>query len=427
MEPIKKVLKNGMRVVIVPLKDSQLVSLGIFVQAGSKNENDRTNGLAHFLEHMMFKGTINRTSDEIMSTLDNLGASYNAATSYEFTFYEIHGHKDDTMKFLEIMTDLYLNPAFPEKDMEIEKGVVIEEINMTHDNHNRQVSNDLHRVMYKGYPMERTIIGNKKNILNMKRNDLIEFRKKYYVPKKSVFVVAGNVDSKKVMAFIEKNFQDIKNPKEYSGIPKTEDMQKGVNLLVKHKPELSQKLVMIGFRGADMNNKDKYVLNIISDILSSGFTSRLFELLRTKLGATYFNSADHDDYIDHGIFSIYMGISEGKLEEAIKGVFQEIKRLKKEKVPKKELDKVKKKIEVAMHLQLTKPRDHVLWYGFNEMFYGKNYPTLEEEGHIYQDISPEEIKRVANKYFVKDRLNVIAHGQGLDKQIMKSLVKLFKN
>ena len=173
---------------------SDTVSIGIFVRVGSRYENDETNGISHFLEHMMFKGTKHFPSNTLVSNLDNVGASYNAETAYESTSYYISGHKDNIDLFIKIICDIYRFPLFREDDVIVERNVVVEELNMYKDDPHDIINDMIHEKMFQNSALKYSVIGTKKNIMSFTRNDLVKFQKKYYVPDRTVIVIAGNFE-----------------------------------------------------------------------------------------------------------------------------------------------------------------------------------------------------------------------------------------
>src|SRR3989338_8476388 len=191
----KKTLKNGLRVIIVPMADNPTVTVLILVEAGSKYENKKINGISHFLEHMCFKGTVKRPKAiDISKELDAFGSQYNAFTAQEYTGYFAKSDARHFSKIFEIVSDIYLNSTFPEAEMEKEKGVIIEEINMYEDLPNRHVQDLVMELLYKDQPAGWNISGEKKNILNMKRENFIKYKEVHYLPEVTTIVVAGKIN-----------------------------------------------------------------------------------------------------------------------------------------------------------------------------------------------------------------------------------------
>ena len=261
----KKILDNGIRVILIPQKKSNIISMAIFVKAGSRNENKYNNGVAHFLEHMMFKGTKKRTTKQLLNDLDSKGAWYNAATSHEYTMYEMHGNYKDTIFFMDILLDIYKNSTLKKKDINIEKGVIKEEMNMYLDNNQRTVMEKIYSLVYKNSSMGMSIIGPKTNILNFKKKDFEDFKNKYYLPENTVIVVSGNFNEKKVYKKIQKDINDFKrqNIKQIKEIILTQYIQLKPNYSF-IKKNIKQTIISICFKSNSMYNvEDNMKINLL--------------------------------------------------------------------------------------------------------------------------------------------------------------------
>src|ERR1035437_9929142 len=206
----KKVLHNGLRVITVPMKDNPTVTVLVLVEAGSKYEEKKVNGISHFLEHMCFKGTIKRPKAmDISKELDALGSQYNAFTAQEYTGYYAKSDSRHFKQIFDVVSDIYLNSTFPDTEMQKEKGVIIEEINMYEDMPQRHVQDLMMQLLYGDQPAGWNIAGEKKNILNMKRNDFVNYKKQHYLPEATVLIVAGAVTEKQVMREVKKIFSVV--------------------------------------------------------------------------------------------------------------------------------------------------------------------------------------------------------------------------
>ena len=192
MKLYKKTLDNGMTIALVPMTNVSTVTAGFFVKAGGRNETEETNGIAHFLEHMMFKGTKTRSSKDVLYQISMLGLSYNAYTTNEETVYFMSGDPADTKKILDLVLDIYINPVLATKDIEVEKKVIIEERRMRYDAPYAKIWRALYKKFFDGTSLERELIGSEDNILSFDRRNFIDFRKTYYQPSNCIFVVAGN-------------------------------------------------------------------------------------------------------------------------------------------------------------------------------------------------------------------------------------------
>ena len=194
----KEKLNNGLTLVLIPLKDEKIISVGIFIKVGSRYETDENNGISHFLEHMTFGGTNTKTENEIMAKLDSVGALYNAATSREFTYFYTNGNYKDSNILLDIILDMYMNPIFPEKKIKKERLVVLEELGMHNDDNQMLLYDDVMNLMYNFTTLGNPILGSYETVSNITRDDLLNYHNKYYTPNNSILVVSGNFNHNKI-------------------------------------------------------------------------------------------------------------------------------------------------------------------------------------------------------------------------------------
>ena len=326
MEAFKKItLANGLRVILVP-QEGPATTVLVLVEAGSKYEEKRINGLSHFLEHMCFKGTSKRPrAIDIAGELDSIGSEYNAFTSHEWTGYFAKAQYKHTAKILDVVSDLYLNPVFDEKEIEKEKGVIIEELNMYEDTPQRKVADLFLELLYGDQPAGWDVGGKKEIIRTLNREDFLKYRSANYVAKATVVVVAGNFQEKEVLKDIEKHFGGISTG-EKAGKPKTLEAQDKPEILVRHK-QSDQTHLIIGCRTFSAFDPRKYALDILADILGGGMSSRLFQKVREELGAAYYVRAGTDLFTDHGYLAVSAGVEHTKLNIVIEAILGELKRI----------------------------------------------------------------------------------------------------
>ncbi len=235
MQFLKKVLKNGLKIITVPMKDNPTVTVLVLVEAGSKYETKKINGISHFLEHMCFKGTTKRPKAiDISKELDMIGSQYNAFTAQEYTGYYAKSDARYFKRIFDVISDVYLNSIFPDAEIEKEKGVIIEEINMYEDMPNRHVQDLITELLYKDQPAGWNIAGEKENIKNMKRDDFVTYKGEHYLPEATVIAVAGQVTEKEVMKEVNKIFKKVPRGKKSPKI-KVEENQTKPQALIKFK------------------------------------------------------------------------------------------------------------------------------------------------------------------------------------------------
>lgn len=404
----KKVLKNGLRVVTIPMKDNPTVTVLVLVEAGSKYEEKKINGISHFLEHMCFKGTSRRPKAiDISKELDALGSQYNAFTAQEYTGYYAKSDARHFRQVFDIVSDIYLNSTFPEAEMQKEKGVIIEEINMYEDMPARHVQDLMMKLLYGNQPAGWNIAGEKGNILKMKRREFVKYKKEHYVPKATVLVVAGKITPKQVMKEARSIFGDIKNSKK-SGKLKVKDAQRRPAVLVKFK-KTDQTHFVLGVRTYDLFSKNNPVLSVLGGILGGGMSSRLFQKLREEMGVGYYVRAYNDTYTDHGFFQISAGVDNKRIKEVLEAVLEECRKLKNIKVSEEELNKVKECLIGNMKLGLESSDDIANFYGGQELL-KKEIKSAEEKAQAIRKVTAREVQTLAKKIFKNNALNLALIG-----------------
>lgn len=416
----KIVLKNGLRIVLVPMKGNKTVTAMILVEAGSNYETKEKNGLSHFLEHMCFKGTKKRTCADITFELDAVGAESNAFTGNEYTGYYTKAHSKRLPVLLDVLSDVYLNSTFPAEEMEKEKGVIIEEINMYEDMPHRKVWEVLESLLYGDTPAGRPIIGPRENIRAMKQEDFVNYHRAHYHPQSTVVVIAGGFEPKKALALVKKQFADMK-PGKKEGKGKVKEIQKEPAVKVFEKKS-DQSHLVLAFRTIGLAHEDRRKLGMLSNVLGAGMSSRLFKRLRDELGICYYVRASHDTYTDHGYLAISAGVANNRLEEAVKTIVEEIQKVKKELVSADEMKKVLSFTTGHLVMSHESSDSNADLYGFQELHH-QPIESLDAKIKKLQTVTPKEIQKMAIKYCVPERVNFALVGPAMNEQKILGILK----
>ncbi|MES2416434.1 MAG: pitrilysin family protein [Patescibacteria group bacterium] len=422
MKAKKTILKNGLRVITVPMKESPTVTALVLVSTGSKYETKEINGLSHFLEHMCFKGTSKRpTARDISTELDTMGAQYNAFTGQEYTGYYAKSDAKHFKKIFDVVSDIYLNSTFPEAEMQKEKGVIIEEINMYEDQPMRHVQDLIMEIMYGDQPAGWNIAGPIENIKKMKRDDFVKYKKEQYVPKATTVVIAGGVNEKDMMKEIKKAFGNLKNDKK-SGKLKTIEKQNTPQIKIKHKAT-DQTHFVLGFRALNVFDKKNTILSVLAGILGAGMSSRLFHKLREEMGVCYYVRANTDPYTDHGVFQISSGVDNKRVKEVITAILKECEKLKDELVSEKELAKVKEIFISGIKMGLEATDDIANFYGGQEVMVGK-IESPEEKIKKIKIVTAKQVRDMASLIFQQNKLNLALIGPFSKKEEFLPILKV---
>ena len=417
----KILLKNNLRVISVPMADALTTTILILVDAGSEYETRKNNGVSHFLEHMCFKGTEKRLSSlDITSELDAVGAAYNAFTSNQYTGYYAKVQPKYFDEILDIISDIYLNPVFNQREIEKERGVIIEEINMYEDLPMRRVQEFFTNLLYGDQPAGWDIAGKKEIIRRINRNDFIEYQKNHYLGKSTIVVVTGNFNEKEAVKKIESAFSGIRTGKKIQKL-KTVESQKSPRIFLKMK-ETDQAHLVVGVRAFDIFDKRKYAINLLADILGGGMSSRLFQKLREEMGAAYYVKSEADLLSDHGFLTASAGVDNNKVSEAIKAVVEEFERLVKEPIEKEELQRVKDRCVGGLIMGLETSDQLAGFYGGQEII-TKKIVSPEETIKKIQAVKVEEISAVAKDIFKNNKLNLAIIGPFKEKPRFEQILK----
>jgi predicted Zn-dependent peptidase len=420
MNYTKKKLKNGMRIITIPMKENPTTTVLVLVETGSKYENKENNGISHFLEHMCFKGTAKRpTAFDITKELDTIGAQYNAFTGQEYTGYYAKSDYKDIDTILDVVSDMYLNPIFPEKEIEKEKGVIIEEINMYQDLPRSIASEEFIKLLYGNHPAGWCIAGTKENVQKINRTDFIDYRSKHYVASATTVVVAGKMNEKEVVKKVLKAFKDIGIWKK-EGKEKVLENQKAPQSIVHYK-DTDQTHLILGVRSFNTYNKYNPIIMVMDAVLSGGLSSRLYQKLRDEMGICYYVGSDNSEYTDHGFFSVASGVDSKRVKEAIIAILAEMKKIKTELIGSVELNKAKQHLIGSLNLGLESSNSLAMYYGGQEVL-RKVIKKPEDIIKEIKAVTADEIKFVAERIFKDEGLNLAIVGKFKDDKEFKEVL-----
>jgi len=418
----KITLENGLRIITVPKSDSLATTVLVLVEAGSKYETKEINGLSHFLEHMCFKGTEKRPrSIDIASELDGIGAVSNAFTSHEYTGYFAKAESKYFDNILDVVSDIYLHPIFETKEIDKERGVIIEEINMYEDLPMRRVSELFSNLLYGDQPAGWDIAGRKEVIQKLNRDDFIKYQQNHYLANSTLVVVAGNFDEREAIKKIKETFLTVKIGEKSKKIA-TKEKQEKPEVLLKNKNS-DQTHLVLGVRAYDIFDKRKYALEILGEILGGGMSSRLFQKIREEMGAAYYIHADSDLYTDHGYLAVSAGIDNNKIESVLSAILEEFQKIAREPIENKELQRVKDRIVGHLSLSLETSNQLANFLGGQEIL-TRQIITPEEIVKKIQAVTAEEITAVATDIFKNNKLNLAIIGPFEDKARFEKILKL---
>lgn len=418
-------LKNGVRVVLVPMAGVESVAVGVYVETGSRYETPKINGISHFLEHMVFKGTKKFPTHKDTSYLEGLGAIQNAWTGVDATCYWTKIPVDYWEKGLELVADLALNPTIPSRDLEIERGVILDEINRKEDLPDEIVGEVLFESMFAGNPLEMTIAGRPEVIKNLKREDFLEYHNRQYAAGRLVVAMAGKLsDLDRVKRQIQAEFEQL-DPDKGGEFRPVREVQVGPRLKLHPKKLAAQAHIELAVRGVTVADPRRYALSLLTTYLGRGLSSRLFTEIREKRGMCYAVRADEDRWTDTGIWSVYAGLRIDKLAEAVEAIIGELARCKQDKLKNEELMQAKEKIRGPLLFSMENPVGQMEFYAKQVLDRPEEVLTHREVIDRVMHIDGDMIRKVAQNIFVTESLNLAVVGPVEAKEESR-LAKLLK-
>ncbi len=415
-------LKNGLKVLLAPSKGEGSVTVMAMTGTGSRYESAKENGMAHFLEHMVFKGTKKRPNAKaIAEELDGVGGMFNAFTGKDHTAYYAKVDKRHFETAFSVVSDIFLNPKFPASEIKREKGTIIEEINMYQDMPIRNVLDDADETIFgKENPLGRTILGPKKNILAFTRKDFVTYFEKNYVAENSAICIVGSFSEKKALSLAKKTFANMRIGDVPSHEPYVHEQESPrVNL---HYKKTDQTHMVIALPSCELNSKKETTAEVLSAILGGGMSSRLFTQVRERRGLAYYVKADHDGYSDIGSFYMRAGVSNTSTEEAVKVILKEVSSIKKG-VSAKELKKAKEYIKGTTALSLDTTDAQAAHIGYTSLV-RKSTKDLKVFNKAIDKVTAKQVKDLAKELLVTNKLSLTIIGPHKDEKKFLKLLKV---
>ncbi len=404
-------LKNGLRLVTVDTKAFPTLTALLLVGAGSRYENKDNNGIAHFFEHMAFKGSKKYpNSFTIASTIENLGGIFNAFTFKDHTGYWIKATNEHFTTLVDVLSDMVLNSFLLEEEINREKGVIVEELNLYEDTPYRKVEEFFENLLYPDNPLGFDIGGSKKTVRNFTRQTFTDYMQQLYHPKNAVFVVAGSLnDVDKYKDIVEEKFSNWQDGKKAS-FEKVVEKQEKPQIFLKHK-KTEQSHFILGFRAYPFSDKRKYASLLLSAILGGGMASRLFIEVRERRGLCYYVSTHRELYHDVGTFYTSAGITNDidKVKEALEVTLREHKKISQGEVKKEQLTMAKELIKGRLLLSLEDSFNIANFYG-SKLLLEEEIMSPQQVINEVEKVNLEDVIAVAQDIFKPEKLNLALIG-----------------
>ena len=401
-----KTLKNGLRIVTEYIPYVRSVSLGFWVYNGSRNEDKDNNGISHFIEHMLFKGTENRTAKDIAESIDSIGGQLNAFTAKEYTCYYTKTLDTHLDLGIDVLSDMLFHSKIDQKDIDVERKVILEEINMYEDSPEELVHDILSETVWSGNSLGYPILGTKESLDKINRPEILRHMQHYYTPPNTVIAIAGNFEYDAVVALLEEKFQNWEAGNHHQSVY-TNTVFK--NDIVFRAKDTEQTHMCIGFEGIEQGDENIYDLLVVNSIFGGGMSSRLFQKIREEKGLAYSIYSYPSSYKNAGLFTIYAGMNPSQMGEVVKLISEEIHLLKKDKIGDEELRKAKEQLKGNYILGLESTSSRMNSIGKSELLLRK-IKTPDEIINRINAITVDSAATMIDKIFNNIQLSICVVG-----------------
>lgn len=401
-------LKNGIRIIMEEMPSYRSVSIGVWIRVGSMYENKQTNGMAHVIEHMLFKGTKNRTAADIANEMTALGGNMDAFTCKDCTCYYAKTLDIYAKEAMDILGDMISHSLFDEKELKKELGVILEEIDMYEDSPEDLVHEHLQMEVWKDHPLGFLISGEKEVVSKFDRQQLMEFFNKYYVGKNIVISVAGHFDADEMTGWIQAFFGNIPEGQRSDPGP-VPDFHP---VVWKREKDIEQNHLCVAFDCCSILSDERYVMTVANNILGGNMNSRIFMKIRDELGLTYAIYSYGSSYEQTGLFQIYAAMQPSQTEQVLKEIFKEIDRGIKNGISREELDIAIRQIQAELILGYESSYNRMSSLGKSLLLHDRVI-TLEEELEHIRQVTEEDVRRFFEKYLKKDQCSIAVVGNGV--------------
>jgi predicted Zn-dependent peptidase len=400
----KTALASGLRIITDTMDRVRSASIGVWIRTGSVDEDDKEKGISHFLEHMLFKGTKSRSAKQIAQSIESLGGSLNASTGKELSVYTAHVVDADAPVALEVLADLLQNPRLAAKDIELERNVILTEINHAMEDPEEMALDYLYLQLYPEHPLGHFIYGSVKHVRSFQRKDFLNYLQKHYSASRIVISAAGNVNHRKIVRLVEKHFNTAHPVGDAAPVP---PLPEQYTLFHKHSfPTLQQAHIAMGTRVCSYSSEDKYGLLLLDAILGGGMSSRLFQHIRERYGFAYSVYSFIDLLSTTGVFGLYIGCDPGRVRQSLELLQTELTRLYKQGVKQEELEMIKTQTKGGLILGLEGSSARMRRIGENEI-YSAAHLTPEQVVKKIEKLQRRDLAELIEKYLDPARFSTV--------------------
>jgi predicted Zn-dependent peptidase len=402
----REVLPNGLTIITEEMQHIRSVSIGIWVKTGSRDEDLQWNGISHFIEHMVFKGTKHRTAEDIARQVDSIGGNMDAFTAKECICFNVKVLDEHLPVAMDILGDLVLNPVFDVQDISRERGVILEEIKMDEDNPDYLVHEIFTQNFWKDHPLGKPILGTKETVKRFDRDPVMDFYGQRFAPGNLIICAAGNLKHAQFVEVVAKHFQHIKPMKNGFHSPQPKIVPR---IILRNKKALEQVQICVGVPSHPIAHQRRHASYILNTLLGGGMSSRLFQNIRERQGLAYAIYSDLSPYRDTGCLSVYAGTSRESAVKVVQCVVSEFRKLKSEPVSAEELRRSKDQLKGSLMLSLESSTARMSNLARQEMYFDRFY-GLDELIEKIEAVTAPELQELANEFFRTESIAVTILG-----------------
>jgi predicted Zn-dependent peptidase len=402
----REVLPNGLTIITEQMEHIRSVSIGIWIKTGSRDEDQPSNGISHFVEHMVFKGTKNRSAEEIARQVDSIGGGMDAFTAKECICFNVKVLDEHLPIALDVLSDLVLHPTFDAEDIVRERGVILEEIKMDEDSPDYLVHEIFTQNFWKDHPLGRPILGTKDTVKKFERDPVLDFYKQRFAPGNLIICAAGHLKHEQFVDLVTRHFHHMKPIKNGFHSQKPAIVPR---IIMRNKKSLEQVQICIGVPSHPITHERRHASYILNTLLGGGMSSRLFQNIRERQGLAYAIYSDLNPYRDTGCLSVYAGTSRASAAKVVQSVVSEFIKLKAEEVPAEELRRSKDQLKGSLMLSLESSTARMSNLARQEMYFDRFY-GLDELINKIESVTAQELAELANEFFRTESVAVTVLG-----------------
>ncbi len=403
---VREVLPSGLTVIVETIPWVRSVALGYYLRTGSATETEELGGASHFLEHLVFKGTETRSTAQIASVIDELGGDVDAFTGKEYTSFYAHVLDEQVQTALDLLTDIVVNPRYTDADLEMERGVILEEIKMVEDTPDDLVNEIFVTNFWPDHPLGRPILGTEETVNRISRKEIETHYRETFLPSNMIFCASGNVTPAQIIPFLEKTFAN------HSGTPYRNDWEipgPVPQVILREKKELEQVHLCIGTEGLPQQRQERYAAALFNTVLGGGMSSRLFQKVREKEGLVYSIASYHNGYYNGGYQAVYAACNPKNTPRVIELTLREMRTIRNENATAEELSAAKQHLKGSILLSLESTVSRMSGLARQEFYFGRQFTADQIIEHI-NAVTLDDIARVSEAIVRADSVSLTLLG-----------------